>query len=110
MTGRRDAAARRPVPRNIALGETHDCRPLRRGVGDGLAGQPERVVRRGGKPEVRERDPHDYREIIDGQMRRAGEAVARKAGLDCRYAEGFRRTRYGGLEHMAKDQPIEEDV
>ena len=61
-------------------------------------------------PSLRERDPHDYREVIDAQMRRAGESVARKSGLDCRYAEGFRRTRYGGLESMAKDQPIEEDV
>jgi hypothetical protein len=61
-------------------------------------------------PWLREKDPHDFRDVIDRQMRAAGEAVAKRAGLDCRYAEGFRRVRYGGLESMAKDQPIEEDV
>ena len=61
-------------------------------------------------PWLRELDPHDYRGVIDRQMRAAGEAVARKSGLECRYAEGFRRTRYGGLESLAQDQPVQEDV
>jgi LmbE family N-acetylglucosaminyl deacetylase len=55
------------------------------------------------------RDPRNYHEVIDRQMRRAGEAVAKRAGLTCRYAEGFRRTRFGGIESFAKGQ-IAEDV
>jgi LmbE family N-acetylglucosaminyl deacetylase len=58
---------------------------------------------------LRLKDPHDYRDVIDKQMRAAGEAVARKSGLDCRYAECFRRTRFGGLEKLA-GVSIEEDV
>jgi hypothetical protein len=56
------------------------------------------------------RDPHDYHDVIDKQMRAAGKAVAKRAGLSCTYAEGFRRTRFGGIESVAKDQTIAEDV
>jgi LmbE family N-acetylglucosaminyl deacetylase len=55
-------------------------------------------------------DPHDYREVIARQMKAAGRAVAGRSGLGCTYAEGFRRTRYGGIESLAKDQQIAEDV
>lgn len=55
-------------------------------------------------------DPHDYHDVIDRQMRRAGEAVAKRSGLSCTYAEGFRRVRFGGIEGLAKDQQIMEDV
>lgn len=61
-------------------------------------------------PWLAERDPHDYHDIIDRQMRRAGEAVAKRSGLACQYAEGFRRVRFGGIESLAKDQQIVEDV
>lgn len=55
-------------------------------------------------------DPHDYRETIGRRMQAAGRAVADRSGLGCQYAEAFRRTRYGGIESMAKDQQIPEDV
>jgi LmbE family N-acetylglucosaminyl deacetylase len=55
-------------------------------------------------------DPHDYHGVIDKQMRAAGRAVAKRANLSCEYAEGFRRTRYNGIESLAKDQQIAEDV
>ena len=55
-------------------------------------------------------DPHDYREPIGMRMKAAAQAVARHAGLDCQYAEGFRRTRFGGIESLVKDQTIPEDV
>ena len=55
-------------------------------------------------------DPHDYRGIITKQMHAAGRAVAARSGLGCSYAEGFRRTRFGGIESLAKDQQIPEDV
>ncbi len=55
-------------------------------------------------------DPRDYRDVITKQMQRAGAAVAKRAGLSCAYAEGFRRTRFGGIESLAKDQQIAEDV
>ena len=61
-------------------------------------------------PWLAERDPHDYHDVIDKQMRAAGRAVAKRAGLSCTYAEGFRRTRYGGIESLAKSQTIAEDV
>ena len=63
-----------------------------------------------GVPALAERDPRDYRDVIAKQMQRAGAAVAKRAGLSCAYAEGFRRTRFGGIESMAKDQQIAEDV
>jgi LmbE family N-acetylglucosaminyl deacetylase len=55
-------------------------------------------------------DPHDYHAVIDRQIRAGAAAVARRAGLECQYAEGFRRTRYNGIESFAKDQRIPEDV
>ncbi|HZP56719.1 MAG TPA: PIG-L deacetylase family protein [Dehalococcoidia bacterium] len=55
-------------------------------------------------------DPHDYRDAIDRRMRAAGKAVAARSGLGCTYAEAFRRTRYGGIESLAKGQTIPEDV
>ncbi len=55
-------------------------------------------------------DPHDYRGVIERQMKHAGAAAAKRSGLGCRYAEGFRRTRFGGIESWAKDQQISEDV
>lgn len=61
-------------------------------------------------PWLRDLDPHDYRDVIDRQMRAAGRAVAKRAGLSCQYAEGFRRTRFGGIESLAEGQAIAEDV
>jgi len=61
-------------------------------------------------PWLAELDPHDYHDVIDRQMRAAGKAVARRAELACTYAEGFRRTRFGGMESLAKGQSIVEDV
>jgi LmbE family N-acetylglucosaminyl deacetylase len=61
-------------------------------------------------PWLAELDPHDYHAVIDKQMRAAGRAVAARSGLDCAYAEGFRRTRYGGIESLAKGQTLPEDV
>ncbi|HXK33721.1 MAG TPA: PIG-L deacetylase family protein [Dehalococcoidia bacterium] len=61
-------------------------------------------------PWLRDADPHDYHAIIDRQMRAAGRAVARRSGLDCEYAEGFRRVRFGGIESLAKGQTLPEDV
>jgi LmbE family N-acetylglucosaminyl deacetylase len=55
-------------------------------------------------------DPHDYRGVIERQMKTAGAAVAKRAGLKCQYAEGFRRVRFGGIERLAEGQTIEEDV
>lgn len=56
------------------------------------------------------RSPHDYAAVIDQMMRHAGEAVAKRSGLGCQYAESFRRTRFGGLEAWAPEQSIAEDV
>ena len=61
-------------------------------------------------PWLAELDPHNYHAVIDKQMRAAGRAVAERSGLGCTYAEGFRRTRYGGIESLAKGQTIPEDV
>jgi LmbE family N-acetylglucosaminyl deacetylase len=55
-------------------------------------------------------DPHEYYGVIDKQIRARASAVARRSGLECAYAEGFRRTRYNGIEALAKDQEIPEDV
>ena len=55
-------------------------------------------------------DPHEYHEVISRQMKGAGRAVAERAGLACTFAEGFRRTRFGGLEAYAHGQEIQEDV
>ncbi|MEX0749972.1 MAG: PIG-L deacetylase family protein [Dehalococcoidia bacterium] len=61
-------------------------------------------------PWLAELDAHDYHAAIDKQMRAAGKAVAKRSGLPCTYAEGFRRTRFGGIESLAKGQTIAEDV
>ena len=53
-------------------------------------------------------DPHDYRDVIDKQIRATARAVGREAGFE--YAEGFRRTRYSGIERLAKGQELAEDV
>jgi LmbE family N-acetylglucosaminyl deacetylase len=55
-------------------------------------------------------DPHDYRETIARRMRGGAKAVAERSGLGCTYAEGFRRTRFGGIESLAKGKQIAEDV
>ena len=55
-------------------------------------------------------DPHNYHDVIARQMQAAGRAVAQRSGLGCTYAEGFRRTRYGGIESLAKGQQIAEDI
>lgn len=55
-------------------------------------------------------DPHDYRDVIDKRMRAGAKAVAQRAVLGCMYAEGFRRERFGGIESLAHDQKIPEDV
>ena len=61
-------------------------------------------------PWLAELDPHDYHAAIDRRMRAAARAVARQAEMSCEYAEGFRRTRFGGIESLARDQAIPEDV
>jgi LmbE family N-acetylglucosaminyl deacetylase len=61
-------------------------------------------------PWLAQLDPHDYHEAIARRMKQAARAVAQRADLQCEYAEGFRRTRYGGIESLAKDQQIPEDV
>ncbi|HEY8172992.1 MAG TPA: PIG-L deacetylase family protein [Dehalococcoidia bacterium] len=61
-------------------------------------------------PWLEELDAHDYHGVIERQMKRAGAAVAKRAALACQYAEGFRRVRYGGIESLAPDQTIPEDV
>ena len=61
-------------------------------------------------PWLEQLDPHDFRDVIAKQMKAAGRAVAARSALGCTYAEGFRRTRYGGIESLAKDQQIPEDV
>ena len=55
-------------------------------------------------------DPHDYRDVTAKQMKAAGRATAARSGLGCTYAEGFRRSRFGGIESLAKDQQVAEDV
>jgi LmbE family N-acetylglucosaminyl deacetylase len=53
-------------------------------------------------------DPHDYRAVIDRQVRAVARAVGREPGFE--YAEGFRRTRFAGIERFAEDQELPEDV
>ncbi len=53
-------------------------------------------------------DPHDYKAVIDKQIRAVTGAVGRAHGFD--YAEGFRRSRYGAIPRLAKGQELEEDV
>jgi len=59
-------------------------------------------------PALADLDPHDYREVIDRQVRAVAKAVGREAGFE--YAEGFRRTGFGGVLRLAPGQTIEEDV
>lgn len=61
-------------------------------------------------PWLADLDPHDYHDVIAKRMRAVGRAVAQQSGLDCEYAEAFRRTRYGGIESLARGQTIPEDV
>ena len=61
-------------------------------------------------PWLAQLDPHHYHEPIARQMKAAARAVAGRSGLGCTYAEGFRRTRFGGIEALARDQTIPEDV
>lgn len=61
-------------------------------------------------PWLADLDPHNYHDLIDRQMRAAGAAVAKRSGLSCTYSEGFRRVRYNGVESLARDQSISEDV
>ena len=53
-------------------------------------------------------DPHDYRDVIERQIRAVAQAVGRECGFE--YAEGFRRTRFGAVERLAKGQEFPEDV
>ena len=59
-------------------------------------------------PWLAELDPHDYREVIDRQVRAVARAVGRECGFE--YAEGFRRTRFDGILRLAEGQEPEEDV
>ncbi len=61
-------------------------------------------------PWLAQLDPHDFHETIARRMKTAACAVAQRSGLPCTYAEAFRRTRYGGIEALAKDQALPEDV
>jgi LmbE family N-acetylglucosaminyl deacetylase len=61
-------------------------------------------------PWLKELDPHDYKPVIEKQIRAIAGAVAKRNGLACQYAEGFRRTRFNGAEALAKGQEIAEDV
>ena len=61
-------------------------------------------------PWLRELDPRDYRETIARRMKAGAKAVAERSGIGCEYAEGFRRTRYGGIESLARGQELAEDV
>ena len=59
-------------------------------------------------PAFADLDPHDYRDAIDRQIRAVARAVGRKPGFD--YAEGFRRSRFGGALRLAEGQEPDEDV
>ncbi len=59
-------------------------------------------------PGLTDSDPHDYREAIDRQIRAVARAVGREPGFE--YAEGFRRTQFGGVARFAEGQELEEDV
>ena len=59
-------------------------------------------------PGLTDSDPHDYREVIDQRVRAVAKAVGRKC--DFEYAEGFRRTRFGGILRYAEGQELEEIV
>jgi LmbE family N-acetylglucosaminyl deacetylase len=59
-------------------------------------------------PWLAELDPHDYREVIERQIRGVAAAVGKRAGFE--YAEGFRRTSFAGILRLAKGQELVEDV
>jgi LmbE family N-acetylglucosaminyl deacetylase len=61
-------------------------------------------------PWLAEIDPRNYQDVIARQIKHTAASVAKRADLGCTYAEGFRRTRFGGIETLAKDQQITEDV
>ena len=59
-------------------------------------------------PGLDDLDPHDYKAVIDRQIRAVTSAVGRANGFE--YAEGFRRSRFGPIPRLAIDQELEEDV
>ncbi|MEX0786371.1 MAG: PIG-L deacetylase family protein [Dehalococcoidia bacterium] len=59
-------------------------------------------------PELANLDPHDFKAVIDRQIRGVAKAVGRTAGFD--YAEGFRRSGFQGIARLARGQELEEDV
>jgi LmbE family N-acetylglucosaminyl deacetylase len=59
-------------------------------------------------PWLADLDPHDYHAVIDRQVRAVARAVGREAGFE--YAEGFRRTRFGGIMRFAEGQELPEHV
>lgn len=59
-------------------------------------------------PDLAHLDPHDYREVIDRRIRGVARAVGRGCGFE--YAEGFRRTQFGGVARFAEGQELAEDV
>ncbi len=59
-------------------------------------------------PWLAELDPHDYREVIDRQIRATARLVGKECGFE--YAEGFRRARFDGVLRLAEGQEVPEDV
>jgi len=59
-------------------------------------------------PWLADLDPHDYKRVIDRRIRAVARAVGQQCGFE--YAEGFRRTRFGGVMRLVEDQELEEDV
>ena len=59
-------------------------------------------------PALADLDPHDYREAIGQRIRDAARAAGKAHGFE--YAEGFRRSRFGGVERLAQGQELKEDV
>ncbi len=59
-------------------------------------------------PELAGLDPHDYTTVIDRRIREVARAVGRQRGME--YAESFRRVRFAGIERLAPNQQIPEDV
>ncbi len=59
-------------------------------------------------PGLKKLDPHDFKGVIAAEIRAMARAVGRQIGV--LYAEQFRRTRFDGIERLAGDQTLEEDV
>jgi LmbE family N-acetylglucosaminyl deacetylase len=59
-------------------------------------------------PDFAALDPHDYRGVMERQIRGVARAVGRQAGLE--YAEGFRRSGFEAVQRLAKGQDLTEDV